>query len=293
MKIELNKLATNLARITGKDLVLENKENGTIYMTSKKYMDKLFKDAGYQNTKVINILEEFAGKIVSEVKGLGESEIYIDDITMSFIVTSETSLITYNKLLEYLNENGFTCSIKNMDTYHTCDQLLISKEGTSDRVLYVSLLEETITSYSLDYKDGILIGMTFEGEYGMKDPATINEVEFMLNSKVDNSYAFSLDQKVSVQEYADVLLGLGILKRKRGKKIMSLDDDYPNIENIVADYNDKTWIQRAINENVDLKKFEDVCEVITSYFNNILLCNIYPFYENNAKETSDFFALSY
>lgn len=288
MEFNFIKLESSNARVIGRDLVLEDKTTSEVFMTSKKHMDKLFKNAGYRNTNVINILEEFAGKIISEV-GLTTVNIYKSPSNTEFVVCSPEGMMCFTQIIKYLNENGFSINYMKANEYMEHDQFYISKEGVADRVFYIDLVEETITIMQLDYQDSVLIGITEEGEYNLIDPDTLVTITSLFNDNSDNSYAFNLEQKISVQEYTEVLIALGILKAKKRKKVViSLDDTFDNIEGIIMDYNEKSYLQRRITENIERKKFLDVCRLITSKIYEVPLWRVKDFYINNCNETSDF-----
>lgn len=101
-KINLKELDPNDVYVTGNQMTIEEKTTGRVFLTDKKYMDKLFDKMGYRNLNVINILEEYANKRITEVADLKGFSIFVDETTDSFIVAQSDSVIWINNLINFL-----------------------------------------------------------------------------------------------------------------------------------------------------------------------------------------------
>ena len=58
------KLNEENVTVQGRDFLIEDKTTGKVYVTDKKYIDKLFDEMGYRNLNVIKVLEEYAVKYI-------------------------------------------------------------------------------------------------------------------------------------------------------------------------------------------------------------------------------------
>ena len=294
-KLNLRELDTNNLVLNGTDLTIEDKTDGRIYLTSGQHMNKLFKLMGYRNLNVIRILEEFAGKFITEVGNLSDCKIYVDDNTDSFIVADPRSVQWVNDLLDELRKKGYQIlSEKCLDPYYYWDQLIVRNNLGYQYCIYIDLVDGYAQLFLLNVESGVVTGMVEDLQYRFTDASSLSGILSALENNVDLSYNFTKDTKLSVHEAISLLKTLGYVgsKRKTGKayvedKSDEIKDEI-DVESLVDDYNSKTWLQRRINfSEIDFKK---MCELV-SFCPDVPLYNVREFYNSNRLETSDSFAL--
>lgn len=298
-KLNLKELDPSSAEIQGVELALVNKEDSSVYLSSKSYVDKLFKLIGYKSLGVIKILEEYAGKTVSSIGNLDTHKIYIDDITESFVVTTPQAVEWVRAMNRFLGESTFNISsVKRPDTYYYWDQIVITNSFGSQFVIYVDLCDEYVQVLAISYDDqGVLVGVANEGKYEFSEgQSSFDSFKVTISGNVDVSKAFKLDQTLSVHEYVEMLKKLGYVGKKKKRyyvtdKADEVVDYVGNLEIIVDDCNDMTWIQRRVNETPDQRTFKDVCQLISLSINKSTYWNFLDFYSKNYREDSDMFNL--
>ena len=103
MKYNLNlkEINTDSVEIQGTEMAIVDKETGEVFLTSRKYMDKLFGAAGYKNLNVVKILEEYAGKSVSSIGSVDPYKIYVNDLTGTFILASDPMISWVNAMVKF------------------------------------------------------------------------------------------------------------------------------------------------------------------------------------------------
>lgn len=300
-KLNLKELDPTSAKLVGTEMSIEDRETGRIYLTSKVYMDKLFKLMGYKNLNVIKILEEYAGKFVSDVGDLKDCALYVDDITDSFIVADKNSIGWVTRLLQYLETRGYKVLKSNRyDTYYYWDELIVKTPLDNYFALYIDLADDQLYVLAMDYNEETkkLTGVSNEGKYQLSDDTSFDSLVTLMTSKIDISYDFTPDQKLSIYEYVELLRTLGYVK-KRKKGYFKTDEsdeilDYVgNLDQILDDINCMSWLQQRITEVPNLAKFKDACDLISINLDKVTVWRVKDFYINNAKEWSDFFALNY
>lgn len=302
MNLKLSELDTDSAKIVGEELALENRENGKVYLTSKSYMDKLFKLIGYKSLSVVKIIHEYAGKVVSEVGDLRDDNyIYLDEVTDSFIVATEGAVNWVNKFYDRLDKDGYkVIEERRYDTYYQWDQLVVESPNGTRFAIYIDLLDEAVYALCLSYKDEVLVGLANEGIYQFNEgDASLESLMILMSNPIDLSCDFKMDQRLSLYEFADLLFRLGYLGKKRGGKYFTTDEAFEiqdyigNLESIVDLINESSWLQRRIREVPTGFNFEDACKLISINLDKKTFWSMKDIYISNSTETSDFFALNY
>ena len=304
--IVLRRVDGSLLKIHGRNLEVEDRTTGKIYISNKKYVDKLFNEMGYRNLSVIKILEDYAGKVISEIGTLHESGIFLDEDKDSFIVTSPDSIDRLNDIFALLEKKGFVevpAYYKEFDSCHYFDQYLFKspvKEGLYFAV-YPSLATETVRvlSVAMNGTTGIISGILDEGDFDLRDAGVVRDIFVTLESNIDATAGIDYDQELSVNEYVDLLCTAGYVKKKwRGKCALTEDfsDELKSIlgpaDGAVDDYNIMTWIQKRINSSG--VTFQDAYMVFSpmASVSKFSIWDIKDFYTKNAKEETDLFLLN-
>lgn len=299
LKLNLSKLDTDCATVQGSEFAIESKEDGRVYLTSKPYIDKLFKLMGYKNLNVVKILEEYANKTVSDIGALEGHSLYVDEITDSFIIASDAAIEWTRKLYKELDKNGFkVLEVRHYDTYRIWDQVTLEAPTGTRYAMYLDLCGEKAYLLALAYKDNILVGIEDEGSYNCNEESDIDSMMTLMTNPVDISGNFMMDQKLSIYEYVNLLRTLGYVTKKKKnfyptEESAEIDEYVGNLEAILDDYNSSSWLQQRIREVPNHAKFKDACELISINLGQVTFWNLKDFYIANARETSDFFALNY
>lgn len=297
-KLNLVKIDSDSAKVTGKDLAIENRENGSLYVTTKPYINKLFKLMGYKSLNVIKILEEFAGKSVSEVGDLKEKSIFTDDTTGSFVVTSEASVKWVNDLLEFFKNNKIGVESRRADSCYYWDQLVIHTPHGNKFAIYIDLCDEYVHVLSLKFDGGTLVGMMDEGKYStLEGESSLNSLTGFIMHPFDISSEFKMDQKLSVFEYVDLLKSLGYVSKKRKKYYVTDNADEVaeftgDLDAVLDDFNEMSWLQQRVNPSPNSATFLNACTLISLNLDTLPYWSFVKFYMSNAQETSDLFALN-
>lgn len=298
-KLNLAQIDENHSTITGAELAIEDKESGTVYVTTKPYIDKLFKLMGYKGLRVVKILEEYTGRTISSVGDIKDCKIFVDDTTQTFIVTNPQSVIWVNKLLEFLKDNNYTIDGRRYDACYNWDQLIITNPKGCKFAIYIDLCGEEVRVLSLSYDDkDVLVGMIDEGKYStLEGESSLVSLVSLISGQVDISSEFKLDQKLSLYEYVNLLRSLGYVSKKK-KKFYKNDTAEEiiqyvgDLDYILDEYNLSSWINQRIKESPNGATFKDACILISLNLDNIFCWSFRDFYMNNARELSDLMALN-
>lgn len=300
-KLNLKELNPTSAKLVGTEMSIEDRETGRIYLTSKVYMDKLFKLMGYKNLNVIKILEEYAGKFISDIGDLKDCSIFVDDVTDSFIVADKNSVKWVDRLLMYLESHEYqVLKVNRYDTYYYWDELIVKTPLNNYFAFYIDFADDQLYVLAMDYDEESkkLKGVSNEGTYQLSDDTSFDSLLTLMSTHMDISYDFTPDQKLSIYEYVDLLRTLGYVKKKK-KGYFKTDDaeeiaEYAgNLDQILDDINCMSWLQQRITEVPNLAKFKDACDLISINLDKVTVWRVKDFYANNAFERSDFFALNY
>lgn len=300
-KLNLTQFDPSKAKLVGPELMFEDKTTGKVYVTSKAYMDKLFNLEGYRNLSVVKILEEFADKTISDIGSLHDCELYIDDITDSFILTSPSSVRWVENLLMYFEDNDFRIIQTNRhDSFYAWDELLVAVPNGNYFAIYIDMCDEKAHVLALDYKesDKKLLGVSNEGSYAFSDPNTMNNLLVLMESPIDISVNFTPTQSLSMYEYVTLLKRLGYVKstKKRGYyKTDSAEEIEPYdgyIDALLDDTNCMSWLKQRITASPI--KFSEACELISTHlgYHDNTIWSFQDIYLDNAFEKSDMFALN-
>lgn len=298
-KLNLKEISPESAEVQGVEMAIVNKENSCVYLTSKPYIDKLFRLIGYKNLGVVKILEEYAGKTISSIGNLDTHKLYIDEVTDSFIVTTSQAVEWVSAMIKFLGEKTFTVdSVQRSDTYYYWDQISITNSFNSKFAIYVNMCDEYVEVFALSYdKDNVLVGVVNEGKYEFSEgQSSFDSFKIAISGNVDVSSLFKLDQTLSVYEYVEALKILGYVGKK--KKNYYMTDKADEIVNYVGDLgatldycNEMSWIQKRINETPDKNTFYDVCKLISLNLDKLTDWRVRDFYLRNYREDSDIFNL--
>ena len=290
------KLNEENVTVQGRDFLIEDKTTGKVYVTDKKYIDKLFDEMGYRNLNVIKVLEEYAGKYISEIGSLRESSLFVDEDSSSFVVLSEESLKWVNTFFDKLKTLGASVIRKrHNDDYHLWDEYIVRTKDSVYYALFFDLCKETVTAYILKYDDDFnIIGMKEEAEYHFSSWDDMTSLLTTMMCPADISSEITLDAGLSMYEYAELMKVLGYLKGKRGKKYAITDKGeesvyHEDLEQLVDDINVMSWLQRRIIRSI--LNFEDACKIICLDTTDLCLSKVYWLYRDNIYEKSDMFSL--
>lgn len=300
-KLNLKEISPDSAEVQGAEMAIINKENSCVYLTSKPYIDKLFKLIGYKNLGVVKILEEYAGKSISSIGNLDTHKLYIDEVTDSFIVTTSQAFEWVSAMIKFLGEKTFTIdSVKRSDTYYYWDQISITNSFNSKFTIYVDLCDEYVEVFALSYdKDNVLTGIVSEGKYEFSEGQnSFDNFKVAISGNVDVSSSFKLDQTLSVYEYVEALRTLGYVGKKKKNYYMTDKSDeildYVGNLGAILDYcNELSWIQKRINETPNKNTFYDVCKLISLNLDDLTYWKVKDFYSKNYREDSDIFNLKF
>lgn len=296
-KVNLEPISSDEVKIQGSSFAIEDKKDSNVYLTSKPYMNKLFKLIGYKNLNVVQILEEYANKTVSSAGNLDTHQLYIDRITDSFIVTTPQSVEWVNAMLKFLSESTFTIdSVKRYDTYYNWDQLVVTNSFGSKFAIYINLLDECVEIVSLSYdKEGVLTGAEKECSYSFAEgQSSFDSFKVTISAPTDISSEFTLNQTLSIYEYVELLRSLGYVEKKR-RHYYSTDKSSTlseNIDTLVDMYNESSWLKRHIKETPTRTSFYDACKVITENLDDHTYWSFLDFFNRNRTESSDIFVLN-
>lgn len=300
-KLNLKEISPESAEVQGVEMAIVNKENSCVYLTSKPYIDKLFKLIGYKNLGVVKILEEYAGKTISSIGNLDTHKLYVDEVTDSFIVTTSKAFEWVSAMIKFLGEKTFTIdSVKRSDTYYYWDQISITNSFNSKFAIYVDMCDEYVEVFALSYdNDNVLIGLVNEGRYEFSEgQSSFDSFKVAISGKVDVSSSFKLDQTLSVYEYVEALRTLGYVGKKKKNYYMTdkadeVADYVGNLEAVLDYCNDMSWLQKRINETPNKNTFYDVCKLISLNLDDLTYWRVKDFYSKNYREDSDIFNLKY
>lgn len=292
--LNLKLLAPENAVVIGPDLAIKSKIDGYIYLTSKKYIDKLFKLMGYKNLNVIKILEEYANKTVRDIGDLCTNNIYIDNITDSFIITTDKAIKWSIKFYETLSEKGYTIiSERVQDSYYSHDEVIVESPTGTRFAIYFDFLKEKADVMALHYtEDGVLDGAISEGDYLFDDgDVSLNSLFILMDNPVDISYYFKPEEHLSIFEVTELLRTLGYVKFKKKKNIYNMMDIveenselYFFIETILSQANGMSWINKHITDSE--VTFIKGCSLISDR-PDIPIWSFKLYFEQNANEKND------
>lgn len=297
-KLNLVELEPGSATVTGKELAIENKENGTIYLTTKPYIDKLFKLMGYKSLSVIKILEEYAGMSVSEVGDLKEERLYIDDTTQSFVVTHPDSVKWVNEMLTFFKDNGFGVEGRRADSCYYWDQLLVITPSGNKFAIYIDLCDNYVHALALNFDGGVLTGLIDEGQFStLEGDDSLKSLIVLMSNQIDISSEFHPNQKLSIFEYVDLLRSLGYVSKKRKKCYKTDNADevigyIGDLDFVLDEFNYMSWLQQHVKESPNGATFADACVLISLNLDNLTYWKFRQFYMSNSREQSDMFALN-
>lgn len=291
------KVSPDHITVSGKDLTIEDRETGRLYVSKKAYLDKLFKEMGYKNLNVIKIIDEFAGKVVSEIGSLTNSSIYLNDLDETFIVVSDTAVNWINNLYSYMDSHDYeVLDLLEKDPYMSKVQIRVKSNTGTIFMLYPNFVKEEMNVYSTCYsKEGVLVGLLKEDTYKFAQEDTLKSLTTLMDNPIDIGFLYDYKQCYSIRETMEFLHKLNYVKSIRKTGLMALTDlaeEYLksrefDFEELIEEFNSMTWIQRVINstsytlldlslilhDNIDRVYYEDFSEFFSKNDKNLLdLC---------------------
>lgn len=294
---DLKELSLDRITVQGTDMALEDKVTGKVYISQKEYMDKLFKEMGYKSLNVIKILEEYAGKFVSDIGSLTNSSVFIDETDSSFVVTSTKAVNWVEDMFDRFEVNGVKVLRSNTtSTCHIWDEYEIESSTGSKFAVYVDYLDEYAQVFSLSYdKNGVLVGVVNEGKYKFSEEDSLESLMVLLTNPVDVSILYQPEIELSLAEYLDLLCTVGIYRMKKKKYVLTEKGESLDVEKneyysaLLDSVADLSWIQKHIKGSG--KTFADGCNLITENLVDLRFWDLRNYYSTNEKENSDVFAL--
>lgn len=300
-KVGLKEMPVGEFTVEGLNLAVIDKVSGNTYLTSKPYIDKLFRLTGYKNLRVVQILDEYAGKSITHIDDLGDQKLYVDDLTDSFIITSSVTMNWISAMNKFLCEdNGFKIKeVRRQDTYYFWDQIVFSNRFGSTFVVYVDFCNEYARVLSISKDDsGVLVGLVDEGSYQFSEgQSSFDSFKILVSGNVDVSSSFNPNQLLSTYEYVTIMKKLGYVTTKRGKYYRTdlseevITDDI-SFESTLDACNEMTWLQRRIKPTSDKVTFYDMFKLISINLDHMTYWDFVEFYASNSSETSDMFVLN-
>lgn len=301
-KLYFKKLDPTRTTVQGREFAIEDRETGKVYITSKPYIDKLFSEMGYRNLGVIKILEDFASKYISDIGSLNRSEIFVDETTDSFVVASDKAVTWINDMFDKFESKGFEVTeVRHYDPYYYWDQFTVKSSTGTSFAIYVDLCDEYVQVLSLKFDDkDVLRGVINEGKYRFEEDGSLDSLINLMSFPIEADAENTPSQELSIREYVELLETLGLVAKKKKKYYFTeIGEDFKVrkgisdfLEDIVAEYNIMSWIQRHIKTIPGKFTFSDACELITPFLSQVRFWDVKDFYVSNAKETSDIFALN-
>lgn len=303
MKYNLNLKEINMdsVEIQGTEMAIVDKETGEVFLTSRKYMDKLFGAAGYKNLNVVKILEEYAGKSVSSIGSVDPYKIYVNDLTGTFIFASDPMISWVNAMVKFFEEGKFTFSHTKSDVYYMWDQLVVTNQVGGKYIVYVDFLDEAVYVYSTSTSDDdILIGFLSEGKFKFSEgQESFDRFKLLVSSspRIDNY--FRRDIQLSFYEYIELLKSLGYVHTKKHKvysteRSTEVSDIVEGLDDMLDKYNEMSWLQTRINPAPNSATFFDGCKLINrNLHEDHYFSDFEWYYKRNKDETSDMFALKF
>ena len=297
LNLNLTPEAQDQFEIRGPELAVVYKPANEVYLSTKKYFDKLFKAAGYRSLSTIKILEEFAGMTIDTVGDISPYSIYIDNIINTFVVSSPDGINWMKAMFKFINENKF--EVKSYSRYtpvHIDDQIHISNSLGGDYMIYPDLCTESVEVYSITFSDeGIITGVGFEGEFKFKNgQSSFDDFKLTISRGPNRIDQFDLSCPLSVREYLDLFNYLGYLKVVRGEiKLTEIFEDAldydERLPDIVDQYSMYNPIQRTVKRTNPSRTFKDGCSIITEAVKSeaVPLREFYSYYETNMNNQND------
>lgn len=300
MKYNLNlkEINTDSVEIQGTEMAIVDKESGEVFLTSRKYMDKLFDIAGYKSLNVVKVLEEYAGKTVSTVGSLDPYKIYINDTTDTFVLATTEMMNWISAMIKFLDESQFTFSHTKPDLYYIWEQVVVTNKSGGTYVIYVDLLDEAVYVYSTTVKDNILTGLFSEGKFKFSDgQESFDRFKLMISGASHIESYFQESAPLSFYEYVELLKSLGYVSTRRHKyfstdRAAEINDLVDSLDDILDEYNDLSWLQTRIKPSPNHATFYDGCVLISrNLHEGYYYSDFKKYYDKNRNESGDLFCL--
>lgn len=291
---QLVELNTDFLTVQGEQLALEDRKTGKVYITTKPYINKLFAEMGYRSLNVVNILKEFAGKVISDVGELKTAKIYADELNNSCLIATEQAVNWTRDLSAFLDEKGFSIiKSQTKDTCRTCDEYIIKSPNGTYFAIDVDLTYETASLFSMNDID-TKIKVLPEGTYDLGNELSIDDIKATLLSKINLSTIFDTSVPLSVAEYVDFLSKLGYVRKGRKQwSITELGEEEmlagltPMIDINIDQINVLSWIKSHIESSG--VTFDNMCQMLTYRLDSIFISKFAEFYLKNTNEQLDYF----
>lgn len=296
-KLPLKEISTDSVEIQGTEMAIVDKESGEVFLTSRKYMDSLFKIAGYENLNVVKILQEYAGKSVSSVGSLDPYKIYVNETTGTFVLATPEMINWIKAMTDFLKVGKFKCSHAKPDIYYIWDQFVVTNPAGGSYAIYVDLYDEAVYVYSAVFEGSVLVGLLSEGKFKFSDGQdSFDRFKLLISGPSHIESLFQKDASLSFYEYIDLLKSLGYVSTKKHKyystdRASEIADLVNNLDDILDKYNDLSWLQTRIKKSPNNATFYDGCALISKSLNDRYFSDFKSYYLRNKDESGDLFCL--
>lgn len=299
MEFTINRVEPRNLIVEGTEYSLLSKDDGTVYISSKGMMDKLFRMMGYKSVKVVSILEEYANKCIENIGNVSPCEVYIDDQN-TLVVASPESVENAKSLISDLYRSDLLEVVEYRSSIsREWDEIIVRR--TKDNRLfavYLSLLYEEVdmSEILIDEESKSVRMISSIGKFKLSNDEE-NEYESigfncvsdimisLLNDGVADIEAESIREYVSlsVSELSSILVSADILKKDRRKYVFtdeSYEDKVP-IDTINS-------VNRITKYTTPTIKFSEACKIVYSAMKKgISLSEFRWLYKNNISESMD------
>ena len=228
----------------------EDIASGNIYTISKQFLNKIFKNYGYENLKTAqtlfrydnrNVLNEidFTEKINNEVFSIYSFNNYL-------VYVKDVYADKYINLLDFLKTMPFTVSINMFDDKNPINQFCIEilLEDTFEVDVFIDFIYEKIEVYLLDYiyKDNIITNISHVDTFSFDEFSVFNIDQIIQKVLNTENYKFNIDTRL---DFKDIQKLKNSLQKKLFKASKKLFDDLNYSKNMVSfntSYLDDTYL---------------------------------------------------
>lgn len=204
-------------------VLVKDIQTEAVFTSIKKYMNKLFRTSGYKSVTTVTDLKELANYDVSKVEFV-DSSVYANPESASYIFCSDQAYDSYLKLFKVLDQSE--CSYfrsYTADEYITHDEYIIQNSSGQRYLMKISLLNETADIYK--YYKGVT---QFEGTVDLSDEDQSELLPDIVRTPYDEASlidSIPKDITFTYAEVAQILTGLGIMKKRKGTYVLKVNED--------------------------------------------------------------------
>lgn len=293
MEFTINRVEPSSLVVKGTEYSLLSKDGGTVYISSKGMMDKLFRMMGYKSTKVVSILEEYTNKSIDEIGNVSPCEVYVDDQN-TLIVASPDSVENAKSLVSDLYESDIVEVVSHRSSLsREWDEIIVHRVKDNRLfAIYLSLLYEEVNVMEiLIDKESQSVKMISDiGKFKLSDGDDerdyVTDIMIsLLNDGVVDIEAESIREYVSlsVNELSSILVSADVLKKERRRYVFN-DESYEDKVPIDT-INSANRITKYTTPTI---KFSEACKIVYSAMKkDISLSEFRWLYKNNISESMD------